>query len=233
MSDDAGSYPGEELELFAEAVNWKRWFAAHMAPFIRGRVLEAGAGIGGSTPFLLNDHVTHWLAQEPDARHVAALHRKLPARCTVRRGTTCDLPDGETFDTILYVDVLEHISDDRDEVARAARHLAVSGQLIAMVPAHPFLFSPFDAAIGHHRRYSRATVEALTPPACRIVSLKMLDSAGFFLSLGNRLLLRSAMPTRRQIGVWDKVCVPISRVVDPMVGFRFGKSIVVVWRKED
>jgi SAM-dependent methyltransferase len=236
MTDAAMRYVGDELELFSGAVNWKAWFADQMAIYISGRVLEAGAGIGSNTRALFNDRVTRWLLLEPDKTQTAAIREKLdrgelPDRCDAREGTTADLADDEMFDTILYIDVLEHIRADRDEMARASRHLAIGGHLIVLSPAHQFLFSPFDQAIGHERRYNRRTIVALSPVGCRVVSVKMLDSAGFFLSLGNRLLMRSAMPTPGQIRLWDKFFVPVSRWLDPLTGFRFGKSIVIIWNK--
>lgn len=57
----------------------------------------------------------------------------------------------------------------------------------------------------------------------------MLDSVGFFASLANRLLLRTAQPTPGQIKVWDTMMVPASRVVDQLSGFVFGKSVTAVW----
>ena len=59
----------------------------------------------------------------------------------------------------------------------------------------------------------------------------MLDAAGFFLSLGNRVLLRSASPSPQQIAFWDKAVVPLSRVLDRCLGYRFGKSVLAVWTK--
>jgi len=150
----------------------------------------------------------------------------------VRDGTTGDVPPDAMFDTIIYIDVLEHIRDDGEEMARAARHLTPSGHLIVLSPAHQFLFSPFDAAIGHERRYSRKAIMAVTPPSCRIVTVKLLDSAGFFLSLGNRLLMRSAMPTRGQIDLWDRFFVPLSRLLDRLTFYRFGKSVLIVWSRD-
>jgi SAM-dependent methyltransferase len=233
MPDGVMTYAGGELELFAEAQAWKRYFGASMAPFVRGCVLEVGAGIGGNIPFLLNDRVMHWLALEPDPAQAAAIRLMLDgaARCDARRGTIADLPDDVRFDTILYVDVLEHIRDDAGELARAAYHLAPGGHLIVLSPAHQFLFSPFDAAIGHYRRYSRRAILDVAPPDCRQVSVRLLDSAGFLLSLGNRLITRSAMPTHSQIRLWDRLFVPISRWLDPMTRYRLGKTILAVWTR--
>ena len=145
--------------------------------------------------------------------------------------TTSVLEGTGSFDTILYLEVLEHIADDRAELARAARLLSPRGHLIVLGPAHQFLFSRFDAAIGHYRRYNRKVLRALTPPDCVFEASMMLDSAGFFASMANRLLLSAPLPSKRQIAVWDKLLVPVSRVLDRMTGYRFGKSVVAVWRK--
>ena len=236
MADTATDHIGGELRLFAQAVNWKTWFARQMAPHINGRVLEVGAGIGGNTRFLLNDRVTQWLSLEPDRARASVIRAlldrgELPGHCSVRVGTLDAVSDAETFDSVLYIDVLEHVRDDVGELVRAARHLTAGGHLIVLSPAHPFLFSPFDRAIGHERRYNRQMLTALTPPACRIADVRMLDSAGYLLSLGNRLLTRHAMPTLWQIQLWDRCFVPVSTWLDPLIAFRFGKSILIAWRK--
>ena len=129
------------------------------------------------------------------------------------------------------MDVLEHIEDDSAEMERAARRLKPGGYAIVVSPAHNWLFSAFDKAIGHFRRYTKATLRATTPAGLELVRLRYLDSVGMLASLGNRMVLGSAMPTARQIAVWDKLMVPISRAIDPLLGYTVGKSILGVWRK--
>ena len=64
-----------------------------------------------------------------------------------------------------------------------------------------------------------------------MTTLRYLDSVGMMASLGNRLLLRAGMPTLRQILAWDRLMVPLSRRLDPWVGYRFGRSILAVWTR--
>ncbi len=228
-------YVGSELELFAAAANWKAYMAAILGRFIAGRVLEVGAGLGSNTAHLHNPRVDDWTSLEPDpdlARRIGERVRDggLPPSCRVVAGTIATVAAAARFDTILYLDVLEHIADDRAELVRASRHLAARGNLVVLAPAHQLLFSRFDLAIGHHRRYDRASLGALTPPGCRLDACLMLDCAGFFASLANRAVLAAAMPSPRQIAVWDKLLVPISRRLDLATGYRFGKTVVAVWR---
>ena len=227
-------YPGTELELFATATNWKSYVAALVGPYIGDTVLDVGAGIGGHVPFLFKDHVRDWICIEPDEELASRLgHRiedgELPLACRVVAGTLDQLKAPGPFSTVLYLDVLEHIAEDRAELVKAASCLMVGGSLVVLVPAHQFLFSAFDQAVGHCRRYSACNLRALTPPRCHLVSCRMLDSAGFFASLSNRLLLRSATPSAKQIAFWDTILVPASRRLDPLVGYRFGKSILARW----
>jgi SAM-dependent methyltransferase len=229
-------YVGSELALFATATNWKSYFAQALAPFIGARVLEVGSGLGANIAYLHGRTVRDWTSLEPDeslARHIARriAAGDLPATCHVVAGTISAIKPANVFDTILYIDVLEHIADDAGELAAAARALAPGGHLIVLAPAHQFLFSPFDVAIGHFRRYDATTLPALAPPGCRLRACMMLDCAGLLASLANRLLLRAETPSPRQIALWDRVLVPISRLLDVITGRRIGKSVVAVWQR--
>jgi len=236
MNGGGFQYEGSELDLFADAARWKRYYARALEPYIGASVLEVGAGIGGTTPMLCHASVRRWVCLEPDASLAARIEAKirngaLPDCCVLRVGSLADVREGERFDTILYIDVLEHIERDREETARAASLLNPGGYLVVLAPAHVWLWSPFDAAVGHCRRYTRASLLALAPPGLRTVRAAYLDAVGLVASLGNRLVLRSAVPTRAQIGVWDRWMVPLSRWVDPLLGYAVGKTIVVAWQR--
>ena len=226
-------YCGGELELFAAARHWKAYVRARIAPFLGGRVLEVGAGLGGTTAALAGLPHTGWVCLEPDAALVETLARQVTAGTLPpvepRRGTVATLAAAERFDTILYIDVVEHIADDRAELARAARHLAPGGHLIVLSPAHPFLYSAFDRAVGHVRRYRRDTLLAVAPAGLAPARLEYLDSVGMLASLANRWLLRKDCPDAGQIALWDGLMVPLSRRLDPLLGHRLGKSILAVW----
>jgi hypothetical protein len=231
-------YVGSELELFAAATVWKAYFRRHIDPYLGDDVLEVGAGLGGTTKLLCRpgDGAGAWLCLEPDAKLARDLEEaiacgQLPGRCRVMVGTLDQVPPDLLFDTILYIDVLEHIADDRGELVRAAAHLKPGGHLVVLGPAHAWLFSPFDAAIGHYRRYTRTTLRSLTPDGLVPVRSRYLDSIGLLASLGNRLILKHAQPNPRQIAFWDKILVRCSRVVDPLVGYSLGKSVVSIWER--
>jgi SAM-dependent methyltransferase len=230
MSSEAQEYIGKELDVFLHARRWKAYWISRIKEWVSGDVLEMGAGIGASTAALQNSTVTSWLCLEPDAELKTRLDRAVAdiANVSAAAGTIVSVGD-RSFDCILYIDVLEHIERDREELEQAAQHLRRGGRIIVLAPAYPWLYSPFDAAIGHHRRYTRSGLKAISPRSCRIETMFYLDTAGLLASGANRVLLQQSQPTLRQILFWDNYLVPVSRLLDPVFGYRVGKSVVAVW----
>lgn len=225
----AFEYVGCELDLFAKAVNWKRYWRSCIEPYVGGDVLEVGAGIGANTRILSDLPHRSWTCLEPDRTLVSRIEMG-PGYCA-RLGTTCQLTPSDRFDSILYVDVLEHIEDDRAELDRAAAHLNPGGHVVVLAPAHQFLYTPFDRAVGHFRRYSRSMLRAAAPPRLHEVKVVYMDSVGMLASAANRFLLGQSMPNENQILTWDRLMVPLSRGLDPLLLNRVGKSVIGVWRR--
>lgn len=224
-------YVGSELEIFASASHWRSYWAKMVEPHLGQNVLEVGAGIGSVTK-VLSSPANFWTALEPDPEMVHDLsEQSLPPETAVVCGTIDDLGESASFDSVLYIDVLEHIEDDKKEIVRAAELLRPGGKLIVLAPAHHFLFSPFDSEVGHFRRYSLRALEGLRPAGFRAGSSRYLDSLGVLASVANKVFLRQARPTVRQIRFWDRYVIPVSRFVDPLLFYRVGKSALVVWVK--
>ncbi len=221
-------YAGSELEIFEKAHNWKAYLRRSMQPYLRGSVLEVGAGLGANTRQFASLRFDHWTCLEPDE---SLLEQIEPAsRRELVLGDLSMLDSSRLFDAILYIDVLEHIEDDAGELLRAASHLNRGGALIVLSPAHPWLLTPFDQAIGHYRRYTRESLQAVAPRGLRREKLIYLDSVGMLASLANRLLLSQSMPTAGQIHTWDTYLVPCSRLIDRLFFGAVGKSVLGVWR---
>lgn len=231
-------YPGEELDLFESARSWKRYFAGKLRPYISGQVLEVGAGKGETTSYLLNAQVRGWTCLEPDAQLFRHLQQriaegKLPDICTAQPGFTDTLPAIAKYDTIIYIDVLEHIEDDRSEMERAKSLLKPGGRLIVLSPAYQFLYSPFDAAIGHYRRYNKKTLRAAAHvPGLREQKMFYLESSGVGLLLLNRFIFRKKYPAQKDIGIWQSLFIPISKLVDKALFYSLGKTIIGIWERE-
>ncbi len=227
------SYVGSELDLFLNATNWKKYWATKLRPFVAGDVLDVGAGLGATFDYL-SEGAKSWTCLEPDAALCVQLEQRLATHARPPRvlaGTLDALPPDAQFDTIVYIDVLEHIERDRAELEAAARHLKSGGTLVVLSPAFPLLYSPFDRSVGHFRRYTRATLRAVTPAGLKVKSCFFLDGLGVLASLFARLAKKSA-PTPSQIETWDKLLVPVSRLTDSLTSRLFGRSIIMVWIKD-
>lgn len=227
-------YVGTELDVFVHAVHWKSYVQRKVREFLIGDVLEVGAGIGAATQVFNDGTQKRWVCLEPDPslaeRIKPNLFRALK-NCEVSVGTLAQLDLREQFDAILYMDVLEHIEDDEAELLRAVRHLRPNGFLTVLSPAFPWLYTPFDAAIGHYRRYTKTSLRGVAPNGLKEERFQYLDVVGMLASAGNRLFLRSASPTVKQIQFWDHMLVPISEFFDPVVGYSLGRSVLAVWRR--
>lgn len=226
-------YMGNELSLFKDARNWKSYFSSKIGKYIAGDVLEVGAGIGVNTEFLVlsGSSIKTVTLVEPDPEQANQIPGNLSAwggEARVVAGTIANLM--EEFDSILYIDVIEHIEDATAELQRAKEMLKPGGFLIVLVPAFAFLYSPFDAQIGHFRRYNRKLLRSELPQGLIRKEEFYLDSMGFFASLANRFLLKQSAPTKANIQFWDKGLIPLSKVTDVLTFNQFGKSLVGVYQ---
>jgi len=230
-------YEGQELHLFEKAAKWKQYLATTLKPYIQGKVLEVGAGIGETTLYLQNNKVQEWTCLEPDQNLLSILlskikAKKFPSYCNARLGTIKNILEGSTFDTIIYIDVLEHIEDDKKEITAAAPFLKIGGSLIILSPAYPVLYNPFDKAIGHYRRYSKKTLRAIVPSLeFKEEKLYYLDVASMLLLLLNKAFLKKKYPSGNDIWIWQTFFLPVSKILDRVFSNTAGKSIIGIWKK--
>jgi len=219
-------YLGSELELFQAANNWRHYWTSLIAHLTTGAVLEVGAGIGSVTA-LLGPAASSWTALEPDETLLATIPESYERLC----GTLSAIPKASMYDAILYADVLEHIAADQQEINEAYQKLNPGGSLIVLAPAHQWLFSEFDRSIGHYRRYTKKSLQKIKPNGCMTLTVRHLDSVGIIISAANKLFLKANLPTAAQIRFWDKWIVRFSSWLDPILRYRVGKSILVIWQK--
>lgn len=180
----------------------------------------------------------YWLCLEPDPHLVDRIQglieqRLLPPCCEVKVGSLASLEATNLFDTIIYIDVLEHIEADRNELQLACNFLSSNGRLIVLSPAYQWLYTEFDRNIGHCRRYNRRSLLAITPKPLQCLKIFHLDSVGLLASIGNKLFLRSSMPSHQQIKFWDSSMIPLSKLFDGLISYSAGRSVIGILEKSN
>jgi SAM-dependent methyltransferase len=230
------TYLGTELESFALAQNWKSYISEFTRKYITGHVLDVGSGIGGNIGLIGSSNYRSCLCLEPDIALFNTLKKSIKKskidNFYAKNGAIDELNIDQFFDSVLYLDVLEHIFEDKEEIIKASSHLRENGHLIVLAPAHQCLFTPFDQAIGHYRRYSKSTLMNLLPVSVELIKLLYLDSVGILAILANKFILRQQRPTEQQIISWDSLMIPVSRRLDRIIRYKLGKSVLLVGRKK-
>lgn len=217
-----------ELEVLSNTPTSTRIIVNELAPHIGRRVLEVGSGLGLITSELVSrgHEVT---ALEPDpSLHERAVSQESPARRI--NATLAESGVDGTFDTVLYVNVLEHIGDDIAELTLARERLAPGGTVVIFVPAMPSLYGTMDAVSGHFRRYRREELRSvLRRSGLTVESVRNFDAVGvvpYWLSY--RVLRRSRLDAA-SVGLYDKVVIPLSLAFSRLSGRRGpGKNLIAV-----
>jgi hypothetical protein len=219
-------YSGEaELELFSSARNWKTYWSDIFKSKIDfcTRIVEVGSGMGSNVEFLMK-MANEYIGIEPDVNLVQRSPKTINAN--FMNGFSGDFQGMETS-TLAYIDVLEHIEDDRKEIENAVNLFLGLRTILIVVPAHQFLYSELDKKVGHFRRYDKNDVQRLSVNGTSIMYAGLHDSIGFIFSLLNRVIRSNRSINKKNILIWDKL-IPLSRRMDELFNFRIGKSWVII-----
>ena len=223
-------YPGAELDNFDKATIWRKYIFFKIRKFIKGSVLEVGAGIGSFTKNY--NHLTEDITlSEIDKDNLSVIIEKFKhKKYNFTNEVTKNL--NKKFDTIMYLNVLEHIKEDVEELNHAFDKLNKNGYLIILVPAHNELYTKFDEAIGHHKRYKKEFFSQINIANSKILKLQYLDSTGYFLYYLNKIFFKDEIyPSKFKIFIWDKIFTPITFFIDLLLMYKFGKNVLYVLKK--
>lgn len=235
MTEPPEDYHGDELLATAHARRYNDWILGLIRPALGRVVVEVGAGQGNFTRELLRAGPERLVAIEPSSILLPLLRDATAdePRVDVRAGTLHPLPGDlrEAADSVVYINVLEHIADDDAELATAIEALRPGGHLVVFVPALPWLNARFDRAIGHHRRYRMDELRDRAADAgFEIETLRWFDLLGVATwAIAVKLLHLQMRPGN--VGFYDRFAVPVARLLDRLTGPPIGKSLVLIARK--
>jgi SAM-dependent methyltransferase len=218
------------LERISAAPAFNRWMFDRLRPWLGRRVLEIGAGIGNMSAFLIDRERVVLSDTEP--YYVARLRERFAGRANVAvvelRLPACD-PRlvGERFDTIVCLNVLEHIEDDPASLRSMRWLLRPGGRLVLLVPALRALYGTLDEALGHYRRYTpRELAAKLAGAGFRLAHLEYFNLAGIpGWWFTGRVLRRRLIPTGAL--KWYDALVPLFRL-EKLLPWRIGQSLIAI-----
>lgn len=231
-------YGGRDLEAMQFAYNYHCWILSLLQPFIGADIVEVGAGNGQFTQLLLEScPLRSLIAVEPSVNLLSQLRARLNPypQCTVVPGLFKDCAQTLTKSpqTIVYINVLEHIADDRAELEFVYDALAPGGYLGIFVPAGPWLYGSLDAQVGHYRRYRKAALESLVQSVgFTLIRSQYFDSIGIMPWWINFCLLKRQTIKAHHIAHYDKIVVPWMRRLEQWITPPIGKNILMVARKQ-
>ena len=215
----------ERLALAEQAPRYLAWTVGRCEPYLGRRVLDFGAGTGNLTRLLLREG-RDVVAFEPFAEHAAILRERLGDEVAVTE--TLDVHEG--FDSVVCVNVLEHIADDLGALAEIHRVLQPGGFLLGLVPAHPALYGANDRLSGHERRYEKTELRAkLERTGFTIRELRHVNPVGALGWFMSGKVLRRGEITEGSLQLYDRA-VPVLRQFDRL-RLPVGLSLWAVARK--
>ena len=240
MSEKHG-YAGKDLEAMSFAVNYHRWILSIFEPYLGTRVVEVGAGKGSFSELLLERRLESLSLVEPSTAMHQELHRRieeLSPSVTVKtyndvfENVAEQIRSDQRPDSIIYVNVLEHIADDVNELNVINNTLAVGGRLFIFVPALRWLHGSMDRQLGHFRRYTRTELEKkCVASRFRVIASRYFDVLGVLPWWVKYRLLQSNEMEPGAVRFYDQRVVPVAKTLESRLKPPVGKNVLLVAEK--
>ena len=237
----AVTYEGRDLEAMSFARNYHRWILEIFEPHLGRRLVEVGAGSGSFSELLVERPFDSLSLVEPSREMYALLTRhvetfregaKVKPYNAVFRQVADTIREEQGPDSVIYINVLEHIEDDEGELRAVRETLAPGGRAFIFVPALPWLYGSFDRLIQHHRRYTKKELERKCEAAgFRVRLSRYFDIAGVFPWWVKYRLLKSETMEAGAVQLYDRFVVPLSKLAEGVIPPPLGKNIILVAEK--
>ncbi len=228
------SYFGKDLEAMAFAANYHEWIMEEFKPYLGQSVAEVGAGTGDFSICILK-HIRNLVAFEPSDNIFPLLKTRFEndTRVETIHGTFTDEHPAFQgyFDSIFYINVLEHIENDEAELSHVYRTLRHGGHALIFVPALSFLYGELDKKLGHYRRYHKKDlIRIATRTEFTIRKIKYFDIAGILPWLIFFVILRRSMNAGK-MSLYDRWIVPLMKRIEQRITPPVGKNLLLVLQK--
>lgn len=222
------------LDQLNGADSYTKWMFDLISDQVKGHVLEVGCGIGTYTR-MLSPLSTAVVAIDIDRAFVdeARYSTAEMGNVEVRLEDFNAVDHLTKFDTVVLLDVIEHLPDDSAALKKVYTLLAPGGRIVIKVPAMPWIFGRMDEAVGHFRRYSKRMIvdrlveSGFNPKQIRFVNLPGI--AGWWVN--GRLRSRKS-PEASQVDFFNYL-VPLIRRFESAIAPPIGLSLIAVAEKPE
>lgn len=219
------------------AVNYFSWQARIAKAPLGRRIVEVGCGIGNFTRMIADRELVIGVDIEPVC---IEQHRQNFAGHSNVRSMVLDAMDpafeslkSEAPDSVVCLNVLEHIEDDLGTLKAFASILPQGGRAVLIVPAFMGLYGPIDKHLGHYRRYTRSSFASTAARAgFKANELRYMNTVGFFGWWANAKILKREEQSEGQIDLFDKRIVPVLERLESWISPPFGQSVFAVLEKK-
>jgi SAM-dependent methyltransferase len=238
MSEKHG-YAGKDLEAMSFAVNYHRWILSMFEPYLGTRIVEVGAGTGSFSELLVERPLHSLSLVEPSTAMYQQLCRRMDTSNTslkfyndIFQNVADQIKTTDTPDSIIYVNVLEHIANDVQELRIINNTLDAGGRAFIFVPALRWLHGSMDRQLDHFRRYTRSELEQkCTEAGFKVITSRYFDLLGILPWWVKYKLLRSNNMEPGAVRFYDRRVVPLAQTLESTITPRVGKNILLVAEK--
>lgn len=238
MSESAAGYYQalDELNKMALAVNYNNWILDNIASFLGKSILEIGAGIGTYTSSLATRGTVY--ATDFAANCVEVLKKKFDGQgniviesLDITRPADKSIWTSRKIDTVICLNVIEHIEDDVTALRNMAAISAKGAYIIVMVPAFQCAFGTIDKLDGHYRRYSRELMNSRFKSAgIKPARVRYFNSVGLLAWYYTNKVVKNSETSTAKIKLYDNCFVPPLKLLERIIPPPFGQSIIAIGR---
>lgn len=227
------------LEVMSKADKFNHWMAETIATYVSGETLEIGSGLGNISRYFI-DNDFHITLSDIDPYYLDILKNQFQNTNNVKDIISIDLQSSNfaecyrefenKFDTIFYLNVLEHLEFEDLAIQNSQFLLKSGGSLIVLVPAYSFLYSPMDMALDHFRRYTRKTLNNAFQRNHMVVTKSFYFN---FLGIGawiyGKIKKLKTVP-KSEMNTFNAL-IPLAKLLDKVLLHSMGLSVISIAKK--
>ncbi len=217
--------------------NNNRWTYNTIKPYLGAKMLELGSGIGTFSAYLIKKKKQVTLT-DINLEYIKYLKGRFIGNpnVDVKQADAVKIDEkvgAVRFDTVVAINILEHIENDTIAIEKFRKVLVPQGKLILVVPAHRYLYGNFDKGLGHYRRYSKKELmEKLTKQGFTIEKIRFMNFLSALGWFSEFKILRKRHMSLLTIRLGDML-IPLIACVEKYIKFPFGLSLFCVAKRVD